>query len=71
MKIQPGKSGILSIEFDSRAHGEALAGSRIRQALIASNDLQQPEVQVGLLANILSKSSFIGLPAADRPSPRR
>ncbi|HLE73125.1 MAG TPA: hypothetical protein VI688_02660 [Anaerolineales bacterium] len=57
MEIQPGASGTLTIEFDSGAHGEALTGSLVRQVFIASNDPQQPEVQVELVANILAKPS--------------
>jgi len=55
MKIQPGKSGTLSVEFDSGAHGEALTGSLIRQVFIASNDPQRPEVVVEVSANVLAR----------------
>ena len=55
--IPPGGSGLLTIEFDSGAHGEELTGSLIRQIFIASNDPQQPEVQVELAAEILPRNS--------------
>lgn len=57
MTIPPGGSGVLTIEFDSGAHGEELTGRLIRQIFIASNDPQQPEVQVELAAEILARNS--------------
>jgi hypothetical protein len=57
MTIPPGGNGLLTIEFDSGAHGEELTGSLIRQIFIASNDPQQPEVQVELAAEILARNS--------------
>lgn len=57
MTIPPGGGGLLTIEFDSGAHGEELTGSLIRQIFIASNDPQQPEVQVELAAEILARNS--------------
>lgn len=53
MHIPSGDKGILTIRFDSGAHGPQLTGQLVRQVFIASNDPQQPEVVVELEANIL------------------
>ncbi|GAB4160452.1 MAG: hypothetical protein Fur0021_32470 [Candidatus Promineifilaceae bacterium] len=53
MTIAAGSSGALSIQFDSGAHGPALTGEIVRQVFILSNDPQQPEMVVELMANIL------------------
>ena len=53
MTIPAGSSGALFIEFDSGAHGPELTGQLIRQVFIVSNDPQQPEMVVELMANIL------------------
>ncbi len=53
MTIPAGSSGVLSITFDSGAHGPGLTGPLLRQVFIASNDPQQPEMVVELAANIL------------------
>jgi hypothetical protein len=57
MTIPPGGSGVLTIEFDSGAHGEELSGSLIRQVFITSNDRQQPEVLVELAATVIAQTS--------------
>jgi predicted small secreted protein len=54
LTIPAGSSGTLSITFDSGAHGPELEGQLIRQVFINSNDPQQPEVALELVANILS-----------------
>jgi len=54
MTIPAGSSGTLSITFDSGAHGPELNGQLIRQVFIVSNDPQQPEMVVELVANILT-----------------
>lgn len=51
--IPAGGSGVLSITFDSGAHGPGLTGPLLRQVFITSNDPQQPEMVVDLAANIL------------------
>ncbi|HZD55792.1 MAG TPA: DUF1573 domain-containing protein [Anaerolineales bacterium] len=55
MTIPPGGSGVLTIEFDSGAHGEELTGSLVRQIFIASNDPQRPEIKIELAATVLAK----------------
>lgn len=52
-RIPPGGSGTLRIELDSGAHGPALTGAFMRQVFIASNDPQQAETMVEVIANIL------------------
>ena len=52
-RIPSGSSGVLTIRFDSGAHGPALTGQLVRQVFIATNDPQQPELVVELAANIL------------------
>lgn len=47
-------SGILTVRFDSGAHGPDLTGQLIRQVFIATNDPEQPEIVVEFEANILS-----------------
>ena len=56
MTLDPGASGVLHIEFDSGAHGPDLTGPLMRQVFIASNDPQQPEAQLELVANILPRT---------------
>lgn len=53
MTIPPGGHGTLHIEFDSGAHGPDQNGELIRQIFIASNDPDQPEAIVELIANVL------------------
>ena len=53
MAIPPGGSGMLTVEFDSAAHGPDLTGELIRQVFIATNDPEQPETILELAANIL------------------
>ncbi len=53
MRIPRDGSGILTIRFDSGAHGPELTGQLIRQVFIATNDPQKPEIFVELAANIL------------------
>jgi len=53
MTIPPGGHGTLHIEFDSGAHGPDQTGELIRQVFIASNDPEQPEAIVELIANVL------------------
>lgn len=55
--IPPGGRGVLTIDFDSGAHGPDLTGELIRQVFIMSNDPQQPETVVELVANILPPDS--------------
>lgn len=53
MTIPAGGRGVLSITFDSGAHGPGLTGPLLRQVFITSNDPQQPEMVLELAANIL------------------
>lgn len=55
MTIQPGSNAILTIEFDSGAHGPELTGSLTRIIFINSNDPEQPEVEVEFTANVLAR----------------
>lgn len=48
MTIAPGETGILTISFDSGAHGPELTGELIRQVFVTSNDPAQPEAKVEL-----------------------
>lgn len=57
MTIPPGGSAQLKVEFDSAAHGEELTGRLMRQIFIASNDPQQPELVLELVANILARAT--------------
>lgn len=51
--LAPDGSGTLRIVFDSGAHGPELTGQLIRQIFIATNDPQQPEAVIELVANVL------------------
>jgi hypothetical protein len=53
MKIRAGGTATLHIEFDSGAHGPELTGQIMRQVILISNDPEQPEATVELVANIL------------------
>lgn len=52
-RIPSDGSGVLTVVFDSGAHGPELTGQLIRQVFIATNDPQQSEIIVELAANIL------------------
>lgn len=54
MTIEPGESGMLSIAFDSGAHGPELRGPLMREVMIASNDPVMPEAVVAVTAMILA-----------------
>jgi hypothetical protein len=56
LTISPDGSGTLTVEFDSGAHGPELTGQLIRQVFISTNDPEQPEIVVELMANILPPS---------------
>jgi hypothetical protein len=53
MRLDPGASGTLHIEYDAGAHGPELTGALVRQVFINSNDPAQPEVTVELAVNIV------------------
>jgi hypothetical protein len=53
MRLDPGASGTLHIEYDAGAHGPELTGTLVRQVFINSNDPAQPEVTVELAVNII------------------
>jgi hypothetical protein len=57
MVIVPGETGLLTIEFDSGAHGPELTGQLIRQVFVASNDPAQPEAKVELTVFVDPKTS--------------
>jgi hypothetical protein len=54
MTIPAGGSGVLTISFDSGAHGPDLTGPIMRKVHLMSNDPAQPESSVEVRANILS-----------------
>ena len=53
MIIPAGGTANLHIEFDSGAHGPNLTGQIMRQVILISNDPEQNEATVELVANIL------------------
>ncbi|MBE2198205.1 MAG: DUF1573 domain-containing protein [Anaerolinea sp.] len=53
LTIAPGETGVLSVSFDSGAHGPALSGEIIRQVFVYSNDPKQPQLVVEVAATIL------------------
>jgi hypothetical protein len=53
MIIPAGGTANLHIEFDSGAHGPDLTGQIMRQVILISNDPEQNEATVELVANIL------------------
>ena len=57
MTIPAGGSAILHVEFDSGAHGPELTGQVMRQVILISNDVQQPEATIKFVANILPPQS--------------
>ncbi len=57
MTIPAGESGILHVAFDSGAHGPDLTGEIIRQVFITTNDPDQPEVAVEIIANVVARSN--------------
>jgi hypothetical protein len=57
MVITPGETGILTIEFDSGAHGPELTGELIRQVFVTSNDPIQPEATVEMSVFVDPKPS--------------
>ncbi|MBK8909193.1 MAG: DUF1573 domain-containing protein [Rhodospirillales bacterium] len=52
MTIAPGASGVLTIAFDSGAHGPGLRGPIMRDVRLISNDPALPEAVVAVTANI-------------------
>lgn len=52
MTIPPGESGVLTIAFDSGAHGPELRGAIMRRVILMTNDPAQPEAVVDLTATI-------------------
>jgi len=56
MRIPSEASGVLTIRFDSGAHGPGLTGPLVRQVFIGTNDPQQPVIVVELATNILLPS---------------
>jgi hypothetical protein len=54
MRLAPGESGTLHIEYDAGAHGPELRGSQVRQVFINSNDPAQPELMVELAVNVVA-----------------
>lgn len=57
MRLQPGESGTLHIEYDAGAHGPELRGEQIRQVFITSNDPIQPELVVELAVNVVDPTA--------------
>ena len=57
MVIAPGETGILTIEFDSGAHGPELTGELVRQVFVNSNDPIQPEAKIELSVFVDLKTS--------------
>jgi hypothetical protein len=55
--IGPGEEGMLSIQYDSGAHGPDANGPVIRQVFIASNDPNQPEAELRIIAEVLPAGS--------------
>jgi hypothetical protein len=53
MEILPGEKGLLTIEYDSGAHGPEFSGQVIRQIFVASNDPEQPEVEFRITAEVV------------------
>jgi hypothetical protein len=53
MRIEPGASAQLTIQFDSGAHGPDANGEITRQVFIASNDPDQPELMIEFDATVL------------------
>lgn len=53
--IPPGEGGILSVQFDSGAHGPDSVGPVTRQVFISSNDSDQPEIEFLFTADVLAK----------------
>lgn len=51
--VKPGERALLRISFDSGAHGPTEVGPVMRQVFIASNDPDQPEVELRFTAEIL------------------
>lgn len=52
MTLPPGESGVLTIAFDSGAHGPDLRGAIMRRVILTTNDPAQPEAVVDLTATI-------------------
>lgn len=57
LSIAPGGSAILTIEYDSGAHGPDLTGAITRQVFILSNDPAQPELIIEFDSLILPPES--------------
>lgn len=57
MTIAPGESGVLTISFDSGAHGPDLTGELMRRVFLTSNDPAQAEAAVEFTANITKPQS--------------
>lgn len=51
--ILPGESGLLTIRYDSGAHGPEENGPIMRQVFIASNDPDQAEIEFRFTANVV------------------
>jgi hypothetical protein len=56
-RIAPGGEGVLHIQYDSGAHGPEANGPVMRQIFIASNDPDQPEAELRILANVIPPES--------------
>ncbi len=53
MTIPPGQAGVLSISYDSGAHGPQFAGPVERQVFIASNDPDERELVFEVTAEVV------------------
>jgi len=56
-RIAPGGEGVLYVQYDSGAHGPEANGPVMRQIFIASNDPDQPEAEIRILANVIPPES--------------
>jgi hypothetical protein len=57
LSIAPGGSAILTIEYDSGAHGPELTGAITRQVFLLSNDPERPELIIEFDSLILPPES--------------
>jgi hypothetical protein len=55
--ISPGESALLTVSYDSGAHGPDENGPVMRQIFIASNDPDQAEIEFRFTADVISNDS--------------
>jgi hypothetical protein len=53
MTIPAGEEGLLTVEYDSGAHGPEFSGPVERQIFVASNDPDEPELRFTLLVEVV------------------